>query len=68
MFSMMSIIKTIVAISTVLLVTLKPEIPYKMIIILHAKTVELTKFDWGCPSPFNKNACKEYDPDFYKSL
>ncbi len=66
MFSIFNIAKALVAILAVFIIATKPEIPYKLIIMLHAKTVELSKFDWGCPSPFNKNACKEYDPDFYK--
>ena len=50
-------------------VALKPDWALKTALYFHIKTIELLDdMDWGCPAAFNKNACKEYDPDFYDTL
>jgi hypothetical protein len=44
----------------------RADIPWKMIAELRGKALAGASAGWGCPSAFNKNACKEYDPKNYK--
>lgn len=44
----------------------RPDIPLKVVAELRAKALEGTTASWGCPSVWNKNACKEYDPRRYR--
>lgn len=44
----------------------RPDIPFKAVAELRAKALQGTTASWGCPSAFNKNACKEYDPKKYR--
>lgn len=44
----------------------RADLPYKIIADLRGKALAGTKSSWGCPSVFNKNACKEYNPKNYK--
>lgn len=45
----------------------RADIPWKMIAELRGKALAGASASWGCPSVFNKRACKEYDPRHYKS-
>ena len=44
----------------------RPDIPLKVVAELRAKALEGTTASWSCPSLWNKNACKEYDPRKYR--
>ncbi len=44
----------------------RADIPWKMIVDLRGKALAGASTSWGCPSAFNKNACKEYSPKNYK--
>lgn len=44
----------------------RPDIPIKLIVELRGKTLAQVSQDWGCPSAFNKRACKGYDPKNYR--
>ena len=44
----------------------RPDIPRKVIAELRVQAFAGTKSGWGCPSDFNKKACKEYDPKRYR--
>jgi hypothetical protein len=44
----------------------RPDIPFRVVADLLAKALQGTTACWGCPSAFNKGACKEYDPKRYK--
>ncbi len=43
----------------------RPDIPLHVIAGLRANALDGTKASWGCPSVFQKNACRSYDPKRY---
>ncbi len=44
----------------------RPDIVFKAVGGLRAKALAGTSASWGCPSPFHRNACKEYNPNGYR--
>lgn len=60
------IIKRLIVVSAMGFALLKPEATIYLVLYFQKKSIEAIEGDWGCPSGFNKNACKEYDPESYK--
>lgn len=46
----------------------RPDIPIKLILELRGKAIAGASASWGCPSAFNKRACREYNPQNYKHI
>ena len=44
----------------------RPDIPRKIVLELRTKALKDNDAGWGCPSAFNKRACKSYDPRNYR--
>lgn len=44
----------------------RPDIPLRVIAELRAEALDGAKASWGCPSAFQKNACRSYVPGRYR--
>lgn len=44
----------------------RADIPWKIIVEMRGKALAEANSNWGCPSVFNKNACREYDLKNYR--
>lgn len=44
----------------------RADIPWKMIAEFRGKALAGANSNWGCPSVFHKNACREYGPTQYQ--
>lgn len=45
----------------------RADIPWKLIAEMRGKALVGANSNWGCPSAFNKDACRTYDPNRYRS-
>ena len=71
MFSLTNFVKPLVAAAVAGILYFNPMgVPEKfsrqLINKIRQEQIKLLDFDWGCPSVFNPNACKEYNSSFYK--
>lgn len=44
----------------------RPDIPLKVVTELRVKALAGTTASWGCPSVFDKGACRSYDSRRYR--
>ena len=44
----------------------RPDIPWKVIAEMRSKAIAGVSANWGCPSAFNRKACREYNPRNYR--
>ncbi len=45
----------------------RPDIPFRLVTELRAKSMAGTTPSWGCPSVFHKESCVSYNPARYKT-
>lgn len=64
--SLENLMKAFITFYLICLAIGRPDIPFKVVAQLRARALAGTSVGWGCPSVFNKSACREYDSKKYK--